>query len=284
MKNEIDPNMRVHYLRGKPQVEKNNPSKKHRGAPIAVIITHFDRSISTISYAVAAIHPTDHFVKKTARHIAIERIFGVDRRGKRKTNRNSGARVLTGPEVYNILRMGSDEGRGHAITKLVMSDIRLCMYHPQSVRDAAKKWLKTAEVPRKEVSNTLLPPRTLEDMSDKLPTIPVPREHALPARIRVETDPGKDVVYEPVARHGTILPPPPSTYGSSNWTQGRNITEINAIHKAKAMCNPNISMDVVVKWYDAAKERGFDGSVRFPDPELPNGPNLREQGPASSRA
>jgi len=329
-------NIKLCYIRAK----STNRDPRHRGAPVAIIATDFDVNLAVIRYTVATVHKDDHFIKERARHIALERLDGVDRFGRLKARRDSGPRVLIGDAVKNILSMDIDTGRGHAITKVVMADILECKYLPQVVRNSAKEWLKLADKPR---TNTLLPPRRIsfqnpvmseteweshvrwdtgltkdeaasftapmrhkrweelnpdkDDLSDKVPTIPVPAmtsyNAGIVARFNEKSDAIPTKIREHVKsfynEHRDAIPPPPlnekqEPRHTNAWMAGRTMTDILAIQKAKAEANPNISMEVVVQWYDAAKARGFDGTVRFPDPMLPAGPNVVDDSPASSRA
>lgn len=181
-------NIRIHYLRRPSNVG-------HKGEPVAVIASRIglQNGVAFIKFAVATVHPGDKFIKSRGRTIALERLDGVDGRGKKKDGRKNGASYMT-PSASNDLTKAVTEKNGHLLTKILMKEIFADTYYPKHVRELAGDWLAF-----------------YSESDDARKTIPVPRSGL--ERFESDAPPAPAPDYrgltngEIAARQKTILPP-----------------------------------------------------------------------------
>lgn len=156
--------MRMYYLRNQETVRENEDGSITRGEPVALIVSEFNRENGVLRYAVATVHPNDTFDKRLARHIATERLNGVDSRKKSKAARASTrGRPFAGAKALQV----DTDLDGHQLTRAIVRDIFASNDISDRLRGIAASWLLT--------SRDIQIPKTKEVVSeDERPTIPAP--------------------------------------------------------------------------------------------------------------
>lgn len=148
-KEKMNMSTRFVYLRD--LSTRRHTSKGHtRGVPVAVIMTDVNREQGTVSYAVAAAHPKDHF------------------------NKGLGRKIAAGRMKENATTLDIEPGaNGHDINTAVMNDIYLVSKVSERVKEFASKWLTMARIPKDNLQT--IPSPSLDEETE------IPRgRHAIP--------------------------------------------------------------------------------------------------------